>query len=122
MSHTILNYVTDVAASARYYAAVLGTPALEQSPGFALFPLAEGLALGLWRRDVIEPAATVPGGGAEIGFRVDAPADVDALHATWKARGAEIALPPVAREFGYSFVAVDPDGHRLRVFALADAA
>lgn len=44
---TLLLYVTDPAASARFYGEVLERPPLEQSPGFALFPLAAGMALGL---------------------------------------------------------------------------
>jgi len=121
-SHTVLLYVTDVAASAAYYAAVLDDQPLEQSPGFAMFSLAPRLGLGLWRKDVIVPAATVPAGAAELGIRVDGPAEVDATYAAWRERGAKIALEPTDLDFGRSFVAVDPDGHRLRVFTLNDEA
>lgn len=34
-------------------------------------------------------------------------------------RGLSIAQAPVAMDFGMTFVALDPDGHRLRVFAPA---
>jgi predicted lactoylglutathione lyase len=121
-SHTVLFYVTDIAASAAYYAAVLDDQPLEQSPAFAMFSLAPRLGLGLWRKDVIEPAATAPAGASELGIRVDTPAEVDTTYAAWRERGAKIVLEPVDREFGRSFVAVDPDGHRLRVFALNDEA
>ncbi|WP_374468302.1 hypothetical protein [Ferrovibrio sp.] len=30
---------------------------------------------------------------------------------------AAILQPPTAMDFGYTFLAADPDGHRLRVFA-----
>jgi predicted enzyme related to lactoylglutathione lyase len=43
-------------------------------------------------------------------------ADVDAVHADWAARGLAIAQPPTELDFGRTFVALDPDGHRLRVF------
>jgi predicted enzyme related to lactoylglutathione lyase len=122
MSHTVLLYVTDVAASAAYYAAVLDDQPLEQSPGFAMFSLAPRFGLGLWRKDVIVPAATAPAGATELGIRVDTPADVDTTYAAWRERGATIALEPTDLEFGRSFVAVDPDGHRLRVYTLNDAA
>jgi predicted lactoylglutathione lyase len=47
-------------------------------------------------------------------------AQVDALHADWQARGLRILQAPVTRDFGYTFTAVDPDGHRLRVFARSE--
>ena len=31
-----------------------------------------------------------------------------------------IAFPPTDLDFGRSFVALDPDGHRLRVYAVAE--
>lgn len=122
-THTILLYVADVAASARYYAAVLDAKPVEESPGFALFVLAPGLSLGLWRRDAVTPAPTAAGGGGEVGIRVASRAEVDATYTTWVARGATIVLAPTSdRDFSGTFVAVDPDGHRLRVFALAETA
>ncbi len=46
-------------------------------------------------------------------------AEVDALHAEWRAGGAPIALAPTTMDFGYTFVALDPDRQRLRLFASA---
>ena len=48
---TLLQYVRDVATSATFYSGILGKPPVEQSPGFALFLLGDGAALGLWQRD-----------------------------------------------------------------------
>ena len=112
----ILVYVGDVAASASFYAAILGRPAIESSPTFAMLPAAPGLMLGLWRRDGVKPAAT-SGSGGEIAFPVDNPAEVDRTFAEWRGRGVEIAQTPTQLDFGYTFVALDPDGQRLRVFA-----
>jgi predicted enzyme related to lactoylglutathione lyase len=39
------------------------------------------------------------------------------MHAEWKRRGLTIVQAPTRLDFGTTFVAVDPDGHRLRVFA-----
>jgi hypothetical protein len=39
------------------------------------------------------------------------------VHRSWAARGLSIIQSPVAMDFGYTFVALDPDAHRLRVFA-----
>lgn len=56
------------------------------------------------------------GGETEIAFTA---ADVDAVHADGAARGLAIAQPPTDLDFGRTFVALDLDGHRLRVFAPA---
>ena len=84
-----------------------------------MLPAAPGLMLGLWRRDGVKPRGLRAAGGGEIAFPVDNPAEVDATFAEWRGRGVKIALAPTQMDFGYSFVALDPDGQRLRVFAPA---
>lgn len=112
----VLLYVDSPTASAAFYADLLGRPPVEASPTFAMFKAGDGLMLGLWSRHTVEPAATAPGGG-EIAFTVADEAAVRDLHADWSARGLTILQPPTAMDFGHTFVAQDPDGHRLRVFA-----
>ncbi|MCT8000676.1 VOC family protein [Sphingomonas sanguinis] len=114
---TILLHVADPAASAAFYRRMLGSEPVDASDAFALFALSPGNALGLWCRDVIDPPATGVTGSIEIGFKQSLDG-VDACHADWAARGIEILMPPTDRPFGRSFVALDPDGHRLRVYAL----
>ena len=109
----VILYVDNPAASARFYADLLGIAPAEQSPTFAMFPLPSGIGLALWSRHTVEPAAAATGGGTEIAFMVD---DVDAMHADWSGRGLTIAQPPTELDFGRTCVALDPDGHRLRVF------
>lgn len=105
-------YVDSPAASAAFYADLLGQQPVEASATFAMFMLPSGVGLGLWSRHTVQPAAPAAGGGAELAFSVD---DVDAVRADWTARGLPIAQPPVEMDFGRTFVALDPDGHRLRV-------
>lgn len=112
----ILLYVDSPAASARFYADLLGAEPLEQSPTFAMFALPSGARLGLWSRHTVEPAATAAGGGGEIATVVASTEAVDAAHADWKGRGLSILQAPIDLDFGRTFVALDPDGHRLRVF------
>ena len=111
----ILLYVESVETSQAFYEAILGRPALESSPTFAMLPAAPGLTLGLWRRDRVEPKAAAPGGG-EIAIALSDEAAVEAMHDEWRARGARIAQPPTKMDFGFTFVALDPDGHRVRAF------
>ncbi len=112
----VILYVRDAAASAAFYADLLGRPPVEASPTFAMFALASGVMLGLWGADGVQPPAT-PAGGMELAFALDGDAAVHARHADWAARGLTILQPPVALDFGLTFTAADPDGHRLRVFA-----
>lgn len=119
-TNTILFYVTNPTASARFYAAMLGCEPVERSPTFVLFVLPSGLALGLWDKAGVKPVPATSGGGCEIGFKVKSSDAVDAAHADWRVKGATIALPPTDLDFGRSFVAIDPDGHRLRVYALTE--
>jgi len=116
----VLLYVDSPPASAAFYADLLGRPPLESSPTFAMLPLADEVMLGLWARHTVEPAATTPG-GSEVAFTVTNAAEVERIHADWKKRGLPIAQAPTGMDFGRTFVALDPDGHRLRVFAPAAA-
>jgi predicted lactoylglutathione lyase len=83
-----------------------------------MFALPSGVMLGLWSRHTVEPAAVAPlGGGAEVCFAVENKTKVAALYQAWTAQGMRVAQAPVDMDFGHTFVALDPDGHRLRVFA-----
>ena len=115
----VLLYVDSPPASADFYAGLLGEKPVESSPTFAMFAFASGLRLGLWSRHTVEPAATAAGGGAELGFAVGTADEVRALHGEWTRRGLTFLQPPTEMDFGYTFVALDPDGHRLRIFAPA---
>jgi catechol 2,3-dioxygenase-like lactoylglutathione lyase family enzyme len=116
----IILYVDNPPASARFYSELLGKPPVESSPTFAMFALPSGVMLGLWSRHTVEPAApTVLGGGSEIAFAVESKDQVSALFSDWTGRGLRVAQTPVDLDFGHTFVALDPDGHRLRVFAAA---
>ena len=117
-SHILL-YVESAAASAAFYGDLLGRPPVESSPAFAMFVLTSGVKLGLWTRHTVEPAATTGTGGSEIAIAVADADTLRALHADWVRRGLPIAQPPTDMDFGRTFAALDPDGHRLRVFVPA---
>ena len=109
-------YVADPLASARFYEKLLERPPLESSPTFAMFALDSGVMLGLWSAATVEPVAN-PAGGGEMAFSLENDAAVDAAHARWVNLGLPILQAPARMDFGYTFVAGDPDGHRLRAFA-----
>lgn len=112
----LLLYVDSAMDSAAFYTRLLGRKPIEASPGFAMFALNGGMMLGLWTRADVQPAVSASPGAVELGFPVDSAADVDALLAKWQALELPILQMPTQMDFGYTFTAADPDGHRLRVF------
>ena len=115
----VILYVDSPRSSTDFYAELLGKPPVEASPTFAMFALDSGVMLGLWSRATVAPAAAAQPGSSEIAFTAAGPAQVDATHADWRKRGLTVVQPPTDMDFGRTFVALDPDGHRLRVFAPA---
>ncbi|MBR1168694.1 VOC family protein [Bradyrhizobium liaoningense] len=113
----LLLHVESPAASAKFYNELLGIPIIEQSPTFAMLPLRDGVMLGLWSRATVEPKTAGQPGSSEVAFTVSDAAAVEQTHTAWKRRGLAIAQAPTRMDFGTTFVALDPDGHRLRVFA-----
>ncbi|WP_353414576.1 VOC family protein [Brucella sp. NBRC 12953] len=119
-SPIVLLYVADIWTSARFYNRLFDRAAQQISPRFALFVLPSGMRLGLWSQASVQPVPVSRAGGGELGFQVACGGEVDRLHVEWRSKGVTIALPPMTLDFGRSFVALDPDGHRLRVYALGD--
>lgn len=117
---TLLQYVGDVDVSVGFYAGIIGRPPVEHSPGFALFVFPGGRALGLWRRDAVQPIVYGNAGANELAMVVDSPAEVERVYQAWQSLGVVIAQAPVTLEFGHTFVGLDPDGHRLRVYSRSD--
>ena len=113
----IMLYVDNPAISADFYATILEKKPCESSPTFAMFLLDNGYKLGLWSVHSLEPVSMMTGGGCELGFPLSHEVEVDAMYAAWQKKGLLIAQPPTQMDFGYTFVALDPDGHRLRVYS-----
>jgi predicted enzyme related to lactoylglutathione lyase len=115
--HTVLFYVTDPQASARFYEKALGLQTLELSPGFGVLKLNDATMLGLWNRKGVLPKPDAAAGAGEIGLHLGEKAAVDRQHKAWVEAGITILQPPQQMDFGYTCTAADPDGHRIRVFA-----
>jgi len=106
-------FVSDPLASGTFYAGLLGLQPVKQSPTFVMFAFPNEICLGLWSNKTAQPKVTAPAGGSEIAFTEK---NVDAVYAHWKKLGVTIAQEPTNNEAGRTFVALDPDGHRIRVF------
>ena len=113
----IVLYVDNLAISRQFYQDLLGIKPEEASPTFHSFTLSKGMGLGLKAKHAVEPPADKNGGG-ELAFTLDNNKKVDALFAEWQKKDINIALPPTVVPYGYTFVALDPDGNRLRVVSL----
>ena len=118
MNHSfILLYVEEPAASAAFYGRLLGREPIQSSPTFVMFALDSGVMLGLWIRREVEPTAAGGPGSSEVAFSEPGAEAVRARFEIWRKAGIRIAQEPTAMDFGLTFVGLDPDGHRLRVFA-----
>jgi len=115
----VVLYVNDAQASSAFYQTLLECPVAQSSPKFVVLPLRNGAMLGLWQRDAVVPPSAAQAASSEISWAVANAEAVRATFDTWTTRGVRIAQPPTAMPFGDTFVALDPDGHRLRVLATA---
>jgi len=113
----IVLYVDNLAISSKFYQDLLGINAENASPTFTTFTLSNGMGLGLKAKHAVEPPVDENGSG-ELAFTLDNHEMVDELFAQWQANEINIAQPPTAVVYGYTFVALDPDGNRLRVVSL----
>ena len=113
----VVLYVDNLAISSKFYQDLLGIKPEEASPTFHSFTLSNGMGLGLKAKHAVEPPVDKNGGG-ELAFTLDNNKKVDALFAGWQEKDINIALPPTIVPYGYTFVALDPDGNRLRVVSL----
>ena len=120
---TTLNYlllaVANPRKSAVLYSKILAAEPVDTSDTFVLFVLPNGLKIGLWLKDEMLPPTGKPD-GIDISFSEPDRASVNATFAAWKPLGLKVLQEPVDMDFGFTFTVADPDGHRLRVFSLAN--
>ena len=111
-----LLYVADPLQSADLYAKIFGIEPVDRVATFSMFVLPNGMKIGLWLKDDVEPTANPPG-GIEMSFTEASADDMRARLEVFRELGLNILQEPTEMDFGYTFTAADPDGHRIRVFA-----
>ena len=118
-----LNYlllaVANPRKSAELYGKILDAEPVAASDTFILYALKGGLKLGLWLKDEMLPMTGKPD-GVDISFDAKTNDEVRATYGRWTALGLKVLQEPTDMDFGFTFTMADPDGHRLRVFALND--
>lgn len=110
-----LLFVTNPQKSSLFYQEILELQPIEESPTFVMFALKNGVMLGLWSKYTAEPRVDAPAGAFEICFPAE---NVDALYEEWGRNHVTVAQKPTDMDFGRTFVVLDPDGHRIRVYKL----
>lgn len=111
----IILYVEDPLASVAFYRTIFGKEPRAEFPTFSSFEFDNGLTIGLLGKASEAIVQSTPGDRTELGFMVKDEAAVEACYEDWKAKGLTIVQALTRFGFGPSFVALDPDGHRLRV-------
>jgi len=111
----IILYVEDPERSREFYENLLGRPALPGYPSYQCFEMDGGMFLGLWSTSARDFLSSGSGHRSELAFQVTTAEEVDQLYTSWLEKGVTMEQEPKMAVFGKTFVALDPDGHRLRV-------
>ena len=114
----IILYVSNPRTSVEFYAEILQNKPVEVHPNFAMLPLAKEVMLGLWAISDVAPTVASVAPSGELGITVsDRPAVLETYH-DWQRRRVVMVQEPTEMDFGFTFTATDPDGHRIRVIAM----
>lgn len=111
----IILYVDNPIASSRFYQKLFNSEPEVMLPTWAAFSFNNGLHLGLWSTTARDFESCGEGNRTELSFMVKDIQEVDALYQQWSESGVKIEQGPKQAIFGKTFVALDPDGHRIRV-------
>lgn len=112
-----LLFVANPQKSSLFYQELFEMKPIEESPTFVMFALKNGVMLGLWSKYTAEPRVEASAGAMELCFPTT---DVDALYEAWGKKHLTVAQKPTDMDFGRTFVILDPDGHRIRIYKLVE--
>lgn len=111
----ILFYVNDPLKSAAFYENIFSIKPVAAFPTYVAFTFENGLTFSLWSTTAKDFVSGGTGHRAELSFMVPDESTVRDLRAAWGSFGVTIEQDLHEAVFGLTFVAVDPDGHRIRV-------
>lgn len=118
--NAIVLYVNNITVSSAFYETLFGIFPEESSPTFRMFDCSNGMKLGLKDKRSVEPSPEESIGGHELVFILDNKEQVDALYSDWTRKKIQMAQIPTHLPYGYTFAALDPDGHRLRIVSMGE--
>lgn len=111
----LLFYVKNPLESAVFYENIFSRKPLASFPTYVAFSFENGLMFSLWSMQAEDFASGGSGHRSELAFMVDDEDMVRELRSRWGELGVTIEQDLQEAVFGLTFVALDPDGHRIRV-------
>jgi hypothetical protein len=111
----LLFYVQDPIKSALFYEKIFSMVPSTLFPTYVAFTFENGLTFSLWSTQAKNFVSEGTGNRSELSFMVKDEQAVRTLREQWRELGVVIEQDLHEAVFGLTFVALDPDGHRIRV-------
>lgn len=110
-----LFYVNDPLKSAAFYEMIFERKPVATFPTYVGFEFDNGMFISLWSVTADNFVSGGTGHRSELAFMIKGENNVRKLYNKWKKLGVQIEQELTEAVFGLTFVALDPDGHRIRV-------
>jgi catechol 2,3-dioxygenase-like lactoylglutathione lyase family enzyme len=111
----LLFYVKNPQISALFYEKIFEIKPISAFPTYVAFTFENGFSFSLWSTQAKDFASEGTGHRCELSFMVKDEQTVREIRTKWDEFGVTIEQDLHEAVFGLTFVAVDPDGHRIRV-------
>lgn len=111
----LLFYVNDPLKSAEFYEKLFEKKPAAAFPTYVAFEFDNGMFISFWSVNAKNFVSSGTGHRSELAFMIKGENNVRELYNKWKKLGVEIEQDLHVAVFGLTFVALDPDGHRIRV-------
>lgn len=111
----VIFYVQDPIKSMDFYEKIFSIKPTAAFPSYVAFTFDNGFTFSLWSTTAKDFVSEGSGHRSELSFMVPDEATVTLLRKQWGEFGVQIEQDLKIAVFGLTFVALDPDGHRIRV-------
>lgn len=111
----VLFYVKNPIESAAFYENIFSTKPVALFPTYVAFSFPNGFTFSFWSTSATNFLSEGTGHRSELAFMVEEEQKVQELYDGWRKLGITIEQDLHEAVFGLTFVALDPDGHRIRV-------
>lgn len=111
----VLFYVKDPIESAAFYEKIFEQQPVAAFPTYVAFRFSNDFTFSLWSTQAKDFVSLGSGNRSELAFMVSDENKVRSLRDRWGKLGVVIEQDLHEAVFGLTFVALDPDGHRIRV-------
>lgn len=115
MPNLLLLYVEDPSKSALFYEDLFELKPVANFPTYVAFAFENGFNIGLWSIHAKNFVSKGEGSKMELAFMVESEFKVREFYEKCEKMNVKIEQGLHHAVFGLTFVALDPDGHRIRV-------